>query len=177
VDYGIIVEKVRGLNDKVAAIFGLELFSNGKMCELGPWLMDRGSGRFTMDQGHGHGGELTRASIPGRFQPWGPDMRWGKGRGLYGYSILHITEAWEVARGWRTSGGALAQNGDGVGVVGDRRRRVVGVESFTGVRVAFYRAKVRGGAVVPSMASVEGASMLPGLKAPVPREMKREGAA
>jgi hypothetical protein len=39
VDYGIIVEKVRGLNEKVAEIFGLELFSNGKGVNSvhGPW--------------------------------------------------------------------------------------------------------------------------------------------
>jgi hypothetical protein len=46
VDSRIIVEKDRGLNEKLAGLFGLELFSNGKRRELGPWLMDRGSGRF-----------------------------------------------------------------------------------------------------------------------------------
>jgi hypothetical protein len=64
-------EKDKGLNEKVARIFGFKLFSNGKRCELGPWPMDRGSGRFTVDQRHGHGGELTRAPVPGRFRPRG----------------------------------------------------------------------------------------------------------
>jgi hypothetical protein len=129
-----------------------------------------------VDQGHGHGGEHAGALVPGRFWPWGPDARWVKGRGLYRDSILPITEAWEEAVGRRTCGRALAQNGDDIGTVGDRRR-VVGVGSFTGVEAAFYRVEARRGAMVPSMAGVEGASMLPGLKVPITREMKREGAA
>jgi hypothetical protein len=102
VDYGIIVEKDRGLNKKVAGIFGFKLFSNGKRRELGPWLMDHGSGQFTMDQRHGHDGELVGAPAPGRFQPRGPNASWGKERGCYGGSILPITEAWEAARRRRT---------------------------------------------------------------------------
>jgi hypothetical protein len=98
--------------------------------------MDRGSGWFTMDQGHGHGGEHAGALVPGRFWPWGPDARWVKGRGLYRDSILPITEAWEEAVGRRTGGRALAQNGDDIGTVGDRRR-VVGVGASPGSRLPF----------------------------------------
>jgi hypothetical protein len=46
-----------------------------------------------------------------------------------------------------------------VGAVGNRRRRVGGVGSFTGGGDAFYRAEARRGSGVSSMASVEGASM------------------
>jgi hypothetical protein len=81
VDCGIIVEKDRVLNENVAGIFYFKLFSNGKRRELGPWPMDRSSGRFTVDQGHGDGGVLTRALAPGWFQSWGLDASWGKGRG------------------------------------------------------------------------------------------------
>jgi hypothetical protein len=108
VDSRIIVEKDRGLNEKLAGLFGLELFSNGKRRELGPWLMDRGSGRFTVDQGHGHGGELAGAPAPGRFWPQEPDVRFGKGRGRYRGSVLPLTEAWEAARRQHTGGGASA---------------------------------------------------------------------
>jgi hypothetical protein len=38
-----------------------------------------------------------------------------------------------------TYGGALAQKGDGVGIVEGRRRRVGGVGCFTRVGAAFYR--------------------------------------
>jgi hypothetical protein len=66
-------------------------------------------------------------------------VRWGKGRGLYGDSIVPITEAWEAVRGWCTSGGTSAQNGINTGIVEDRRQRVGGVGSFTRVGAAFYR--------------------------------------
>jgi hypothetical protein len=153
-----------------------DLFPNRKCCGLGPWSMDRVSGRFTVDQGHDHGGELTEAPIPGRLRPWGPDARWGKGRGRYGDSISPITEAWEVMRGRHTGGDASAKDGNGAGTVGNRRRRVGGVVCFTGVGTPFYRVEARRGAGVPSMAGVEGASMPPDLKASVIGEMKREGA-
>jgi hypothetical protein len=113
------VEKDRVLNEKVAGIFGLELCSSGKRRELRPWLMDRSSGWFTMDQGHGHGGELAGAPTPSRFRPWRPDVRWGKGRGRYGGSVLPGAEAWEAARRRHTSG-----------VVEGRRRRVGGQGCF-----------------------------------------------
>jgi hypothetical protein len=85
---------------------------------FGPWLMDRGSGRFTVHQEHGHGGELARAPALGRFWPWGPDVRWGKGRGCYRGLVLPITKAWETAMvrvQWRVGGGELGVWGASLG--------------------------------------------------------------
>jgi hypothetical protein len=39
VNYGLILNKNRGLFAKWHGIFGFELFSNGKMRRLGPWWM------------------------------------------------------------------------------------------------------------------------------------------
>jgi hypothetical protein len=114
VDRRIIMERDRGLNEKVTRIFGLELFSNGKRCELGPWIMDHGFGRFPMDPGHGHGGELVGAPVLDRFQQRGPHVRWGKGRGHYGGFYF------AYYRGM--GGGASARKGDDMGVVEGRRR-------------------------------------------------------
>jgi hypothetical protein len=141
VDYGIIVEKDRGLNEKVAGIFCFELFSNGKRRELGPWPMNRSTGQFTVDQGHGLGRELVGALAPSRFRTWGPDASCGKGRERYGGSVLPIAEAWEAVSRRRTSGDVSAWKGDGVNIVGNRRRIVGGVGSFIGGGAAFYRAE------------------------------------
>jgi hypothetical protein len=51
--------------------------------------------------------------------------------------------------------------GDGVGAVGTKRRRVVGVGIFTGGGLPFIGQRRGGGGRVPSMAGVEGVSMLP----------------
>jgi hypothetical protein len=56
----------------------------------------------------------------------------------------------------RDGGGASAQDGDSVGAMRTRRRRVRGVGIFIGGRVTFYRAEEGRGAF---MAGVEGASM------------------
>jgi hypothetical protein len=104
VDCRIIVEKDKGLNEKLARIFGLELFSNGERCDLGPWLMDRGSGRFTVDQGHGHGGELTGAPTPGRLRPWGSMRDGEKEEGATGVRFCLLLRLGRRC----TSGSALA---------------------------------------------------------------------
>jgi hypothetical protein len=103
--------------------------------------------------------ELIGAQPSGRSRPRQLAVRWGKEGGRHGDSTLPNTKAWEATRGWRTGGGALAWNGDDAGVVGNRRRRVGGVGSFTGGVAAFYRAEARRGVGVPSMVDVEGASM------------------
>jgi hypothetical protein len=90
----------------VARIFGFELFSNGKRCELGPWPMDHGSSQFTVDQGYGHGTELAGALAPSPFRQRGPDVSWGKEGAT---RVLPITEAWEAVRRQCTGGGVLAQ--------------------------------------------------------------------
>jgi hypothetical protein len=63
----------------------------------------------------------------------------------------------KVARWRRDGGGASAQDGDGVGVMRTRRRRVGGVEIFIGGRVTFYRAEARRRrAGVPSWPTLKG---------------------
>jgi hypothetical protein len=67
-----------------------------------------------------------------------------------------LTGAWTMVRRRCTSGGALPRDGDGVGMMRTRRRRVGGVGIFTGVGVAFYRAEARRGrAGVPSWPVLE----------------------
>jgi hypothetical protein len=50
-----------------------------------------------------------------------------------------------TARRRRDGGGALARDGNGMGMMRTRRRRVRGVEIFIMGRVMFYRAEVRWG--------------------------------
>jgi hypothetical protein len=89
--------------------------------------------------------ELTGARPSGRSGPWLLAVRWGKEGGRHRDSTLPSTEASKAARRRRTGGGTLAEKGDGVGVVGTKRRRVGGVGIFTGGGAAFYRAKARRG--------------------------------
>jgi hypothetical protein len=56
---------------------------------------------------------------------------------------LASTEAWKVARRRHVGGGTSAQKGNGVGMVGTKRRRAGGVGIFTEGGAAFYRAQVR----------------------------------
>jgi hypothetical protein len=65
----------------------------------------------------------------------------------------------EAVEGCLTGGRASAQKGGGEGMVRAKRRSVGGVGFFTECGAAFYRAEVMRGGRVPSMASVEGASM------------------
>jgi hypothetical protein len=85
-------------------------------------------------------------------------VRWGKEGGLHGDSTLLSTEAWKAVRRRRTGGGTLAQKGDSVGTVGSKRRTIGGVGIFTSGGAAFIGQR---GGWVPSMAGVEGVSMLP----------------
>jgi hypothetical protein len=89
--------------------------------------------------------ELTRAQPSGRSGPRLLAAWWGKEGGRHGYSTLPSTEAWKAARRRCTSGGTLARKGDGVGTVGTKRRRGLGVGIFTEGGAAFYRAKARWG--------------------------------
>jgi hypothetical protein len=122
-----------------------ELFSNRKWCGLGPWLVDHRRARCMVDRPPWPEVELTGARPSGCFGPQLLASRWGKEGGCHGDSILPSTESWKAARRRQTSGGTLAWKGDGVGMVGTKRRGVGSVGIFTGGRAAFYRVKARRG--------------------------------
>jgi hypothetical protein len=136
-----------------------DLFPNRKCHGLDPWLVDQHKARSMVDRSPWPAVELTGAWPSSRSGSWQLAVRRGKEGGRHGDLILPNTEAWEVARGRRIDGGASAQNGDDMGAVGNRRRGVGGMGSFTGGGAPFYRAEVRRGVEVPLMACIDGASM------------------
>jgi hypothetical protein len=104
--------------------------------------------------------ELTGARPSSRSGPRWLAARYRKEGGQHEESILASTKAPKVARRQCTGDGTSAWKSDDVGAVGTKRR-VGGVGIFTGGGAAFYRVEARRGGRVPSMASLEGASMLP----------------
>jgi hypothetical protein len=88
--------------------------------------------------------ELTGAQPSGRSGPRRLAVGWGKGGRLREF-ILASTEVGKAARRWHTSSRTLARKGDGVDVVGTKRRIVGGVGIFTGGGAAFCMVEARRG--------------------------------
>jgi hypothetical protein len=106
--------------------------------------------------------ELTGARPSSRFGPRWLPASWGKEGGHHGESNLANTEAWKAARRWHTDSGTSTRKGGGVGTVRATRRSVGSVGSSPRVGRPFIWRRRGGGGQVPSMAGVEGPSMLPG---------------
>jgi hypothetical protein len=70
-------------------------------------------------------------------------MRWGKRRRARRGSVPTFTRACTTARRRRDGNEASARDGDGMGAMRTRRRRVRGVGIFIGDRTTFYRAEAR----------------------------------
>jgi hypothetical protein len=108
-----------------------KLFSNRKWHGLGPWLMDQRRAWSMEDRPPSPAVELTGACSTSRSRP-------------------------RRRTGDRTS----ARKGGGVGAVRAKRRSVGGVGSSPRAGRPFIGWRCGGGGQVPSMASIEAASML-----------------
>jgi hypothetical protein len=103
-------------------------------------------------QGVVHGGHQTEAAVvahrapaTGRYGPRWLITRWGKRRRARRGSIPTFTGACTMARRWHDGGGASAWDGNDVGAMRTKRRRVRGVGISIRGRAAFYRAEARRG--------------------------------
>jgi hypothetical protein len=106
VDYGLILDKNRGLFAKWHEIICFKLFSNGKRCGLGP--------RAVLV----HGGPQTgpRRWLAGAWSSGCSGPRWlaarvAMRRGRGGATRESLTGAWMMVRRQRDGGGASAQKG------------------------------------------------------------------
>jgi hypothetical protein len=127
--------------------------------------------RSTVDTDQRQRWWLTRAPAPGRYRPRRLITRWGKWRRARRGSFLTFIGACTAARRRHDGCGASAWDGNDVGAMRTRRRRVRGVGIFIGGRATFYRVEVRR----ERSGAFNGRCWCLDLKAPVTGVKRRRG--